>query len=235
MNALAKSSRLVRNRSLAVKAAAWMVAAFVFAVVGLAIEKDPVKQSTARLKAYERTHKVQSAQQGGAGGGEKGAPEATGSAPVKVRGVEGKDTQLPAGATPNEVARAKVPKGFRADDTGVLRLFAATLGSRGRVGQKRNRLVSASCRAGRCEIVYVPDGPGVGRVIETQGPLWNGLATDPRWRSAKITALPVKKGSRHKVVGARTSITCDRRGLARVGKWGIESTPKIRRFCRVGA
>jgi hypothetical protein len=72
-------------------------------------------------------------------------------------------------------------------------------------------------------------------VIETQGPLWAGLSGDPRWRSAKITALPVKKGSHHRVVGHRASIACTRGGLARVGKWGVESTPKIRRFCRVGA
>jgi hypothetical protein len=92
--------------------------------------------------------------------------------------------------------------------------------------------VSVSCHAGRCQIVYVPDGPGVGRVIETQGPLWGGLLSDKDWRSATITALPVKRG--HKTVGTRTSITCTREGVLRVGKWGIQSTPKIRRFCQVG-
>lgn len=235
MNALAKSAEAWRGRPLPVKAAAWMVVAFVLAVVGLAIEKDPVKESTARLKAYERQHGIQSAQQGGRGTGGKGAPETIGSAPVGVPGTEGADKQLAAGATPSEVAGVKLPKGIRADAAGVRRLFAATLGSRGRVGQTQNRLVSASCRAGRCQIVYVPDGPGVGRVIETQGPLWGGLLSDPRWRSATIVALPVKRGKGHKAVGARTAITCARPGLAHVGRWGVQSTPKIRRFCRVGA
>jgi hypothetical protein len=233
VSALAKSSRAFRDRPLPVKAAAWMMAAFVFAVVGLAIEKDPVKESTARLNAYEREHGLQSAQRGGADAGGKGGPEVVGSAPVGVPGTEGTDKQLAAGATPSEVAGVKLPKGIRANNAGVRRLFAATLGSRGRVGQTQNKLVSVSCGAGRCEITYVPDGPGVGRVIETQGPLWGGLLSDPRWRSATITALPVKRGNGAKTVGGRTSITCTRGDVARVGRWGIQSTPTIRRLCRV--
>src|SRR3954452_6799525 len=178
MNALAKSSRAFNGASLPVKASAWMLAAFVFAVVGLSLEQDPVKRSNDQLRAYERAHHIESAQQGGRGAGSKGAPEESGAAPVGVPGTEGADKQLAAGATPSEVAGAKIPKGVRADDAGVRKLFAATLGSRGRAGQHQNRFVGARCTSGRCAITYVPDGPGVGRVIETQGPLWAGLASD---------------------------------------------------------
>jgi hypothetical protein len=229
VTAVAKPSRAFRNLPLFAKAAIWMAGAFIFAVVGLAIEKDPVKQSTARLKAYERANGIQSTQQGGRGGGGKGAPETSGAAPVNV---EGKDVQLAAGATPAEVAGRPLPEKITADGPGVRRLFDATLGSRGRTGQTPSRLVSARCSAGACAIVYVPDGPGVGRVMETQGPLWGGLLSDLSWRSATITALPVKRGS--KTVGARTTVSCTRSDVQRVGKWGIQATPKIRRFCRVG-
>ena len=231
MSALANASQAYRGLSLPVKATAWMVAAFVFAVVGLTIEKDPVKQSTARLKAYEREHGIQSTQRGGADSGGKGAPETAGSAPVGVPGTEGKDKQLPAGSEPTEVAGTSLPAGITATNAGVRKLFAATLGSRGRVGQTENRLVSVSCRSAVCRIEYVPDGPGVGRVLETQGPLWGGLLSDPKWRSATIVALPVKRGS--KTVGGRTTIACTRDDVKKVGRWGIQSSPKIRRFCRV--
>jgi hypothetical protein len=232
VNAVAKSRAAYRGAPLALKALAWGIGAVVFAVIGLSLEPDAVKQSNARLRAYERSHHIESAQQGGRGGGGGGgaAPETSGAAPTKV---EGADKQLAAGATPTEISATKIPKGLKADDAGVRKLFAATLGSRGRTGQHQNRFVSAKCGSGHCDITYVPDGPGVGRVIETQGPLWAGLASDKGWRSAKIVALPVKKGSNRHAVGHKTSITCDRAGLARVGKWGIESTPKIRRFCRI--
>ncbi len=235
MNALAKAPAAFRRLPFGARATVWLLGAIVFAIVGLSLEQDPVKRSEAQLQAYERSHKIESAQQGGRAAGGKGAPEEAGAAPVRVPGTEGKDVQLKAGATPSEIADAKIPKGIRADDAGVRRLFAATLGRKGRAGQTENRLVGASCGSGRCRIVYVPDGPGVGRVIETQGPLWAGLASDPAWRSATITALPVTRGKGNKTVGHRTSITCTTAGLARVGKWGVESTPKIRRFCRVAA
>jgi hypothetical protein len=220
-----------RGLSFPVKAMGWLVAAFVFAVVGLAIEKDPVKQSNDKLRAYEREHGVQSAQQGGRDAGGKGAPETAGAAPVGVKGAEGVDKQLAAGSTPTEVAGRSLPAGITATNAGVRKLFDSTLGSRGRVGQTQNRLVSVSCKNEVCRISYVPDGPGVGRVMETQGPLWGGLLSDSKWRSATIVALPVKRGS--KVVGGKTSIACTRQDVARVGRWGIQSTPKIRRFCEV--
>jgi hypothetical protein len=150
-----------------------------------------------------------------------------------VPGAEGKDVQLGAGATPSEVAGGKLPSGIKADDAGVKRLFAATLGRRGRTGQTTNTLKSVKCAAGNCDISYIPAGPGVGRVLETQGPLWGGLLSDPAWRSATITALPVTRGSGGKKVGAQTSISCSRQDVGKVGRWGIQSTPKIRRFCRV--
>jgi hypothetical protein len=231
VTALANVSQAYRGLSLPVKAAAWMVAAFVFAVVGLSIEKDPVKQSTAQLKTYERQHGIQSAQRGGADAGGKGAPETAGSAPVGVPGTEGADKQLAAGSTPTEVAGTSLPAGVKATNSGVRRLFAATLGSRGRTGQTQNRLVGVSCRSEVCQIRYVPDGPGVGRVLETQGPLWGGLLSDKRWRSATIIALPVKRGS--KTVGGQTSITCTRQDVIKVGRWGIQATPKIRQSCDV--
>jgi hypothetical protein len=231
VSALADAQQAYRGLSFPVKATAWLIAAFVFAVVGLAIEKDPVKQSTEKLHAYESEHGIQSAQQGGGDAGGKGAPETSGAAPVGVPGAEGKDTQLAAGATPTEVAGTSLPTGVKATNSGVRRLFDATLGSRGRVGQTQNTLTSVSCHAGVCRISYVPDGPGVGRVMETQGPLWGGLLSDKRWRSATIVALPVKRGS--KTVGGRTTVTCTRDEVVKVGRWGIQATPKIRRFCKV--
>lgn len=231
MSALANASQAYRGLSFPAKAAGWMVAAFLFAVVGLAIEKDPVAQSTAKLKAYESEHHIQSAQQGGRGGGGTGAPETAGAAPVGVPGTEGADKQLAAGSTPTEVAGTSLPAGITATNSGVRKLFAATLGSRGRTGQTENRLVGVSCKNEVCQIRYVPDGPGVGRVLETQGPLWGGLLSDKRWRSATIVAEPVKRGS--KTVGGRTTITCTRQDVVRVGRWGIQATPKIRRFCKV--
>ncbi len=232
MNAIGNASAAVRGLSFPVKATAWIVGAIVFAIVGLSLEKDPVKQSTARLNAYEKQHGIQSAQQGGGSAGGKGAPETSGAAPVGVPGTEGQDKQLSAGSVPSELTGERIPKGVTATDAGVRKLFAATLGSRGRVGQTTNTLKSVSCHAGACNITYIPDGPGVGRVIETQGSLWAGLLSDPKWRSATIVALPVKRGHGN-AVGSKTSIACTRAQVGKVGRWGIQSTPKIRRFCRV--
>jgi hypothetical protein len=232
VNAVAKSRAAYRSVPLGLKALGWGIFAVIFAVVGLSLEPDAVKQSNDRLAAYERSHHIESAQKGGRGGGGGGgaAPETSGAAPTRVEGV---DKQLGAGATPTEIANTKIPKGVKADSAGVRKLFAATLGSRGRTGQHQNTFVSAKCSGGNCKITYVPDGPGVGRVIETQGPLWGGLASDKQWRSATIIALPVKRGKQKHAVGHPTTITCDRAAIGKVGKWGIESTPKIRRFCQV--
>jgi hypothetical protein len=232
VSSFGNASAAIRGLSFPVKATAWILGAIVFAIVGLSLEQDPVKQSTARLKAYESQHHIQSAQQGGGSAGGKGAPETSGAAPVGVPGTEGKDKQLSAGSVPSELTGERIPKGITATDAGVRKLFAATLGSRGRAGQTTNTLKSVSCRAETCKISYVPDGPGVGRVIETQGSMWAGLLSDRKWRSATIVALPVTRGH-GKQVGATTTIACTRAGVLKVGKWGIQSTPKIRRFCRV--
>jgi hypothetical protein len=201
------------------RAVAWFAAALVFAIVGLAIEKDPVNESNARLDSYLRAHPE-------AASTPRARPPATGK-------VEGKDAQLPAGATPSEIVRAKLPANFTADDAGVRQLFAATMGGRGRTGQKQNVLRSVQCTGGNCKITYVPDGPGRGRIMETQGVLWAGLATDASWRSATITAVPGKR--RKGADGRAFSISCTRADLKAIGEWGVQSTPRIRRFCDVGA
>jgi hypothetical protein len=223
--------RSFRGRSLLTQATAWFVFAVLFAVIGLTLEKDPVKQSNARLADYERTHHIQSAVQGAAPAGGKGAPEESGSAPVQV-GQEGADQQLAAGATPTEVS-SKVPKDFKATSGGVRALFNTTLGGRGRAGLLHNELIAVSCAGGTCKITYRPDGPGVGRVIETQGPLWTALLTDPSFKTATVTALPAKHGNGKPRKGPNVVITCTREAITKVGKWGVQATPKIRRFCTV--
>jgi hypothetical protein len=203
----------------ATRAVAWFAAALVVAIVGLASETDPVNDSKARLDSYLRVHPQAS------------ATPRTGPPPSGK--VEGKDAQLPAGATPSEIARAKLPAGFKADEAGLRQLFAATIGGRGRTGQKQNILRSVQCSGGNCRLTYVPDGPGRGRIMETQGVLWAGLATDPDWRSATITAVPGKR--RKGADGRPFSISCTRSDLKAIGEWGVQSTPRIRRFCQVGA
>jgi hypothetical protein len=231
MDSLRQGWRWFRSLSVLAQATAWIVFAIVFAVVGMSIEKDPVKQSNERLAAYEKAHGIESATQGSKAAGEKGAPEEQNSAPVQV-GQEGQDTQLAAGATPNEVAAAAI-KNFKANTGGVRNLFEQTIGNRGRAGLRQNKLLKAKCTGGNCTITYRPDGPGIGRVIETQGPLWDTFITDPRWKSTTITAVPALHGNGKPRKGPNIVISCTRAGVAKVGKWGIQATPKIRRFCSV--
>ncbi|MFL5514879.1 MAG: hypothetical protein ACJ8DJ_01905, partial [Gemmatimonadales bacterium] len=77
MKAVAQSRKAYRSAPLALKALGWGIFAVVFAIVGLSLEPDAVKQSNKRLAAYERSHHIESAQQGGRGGGGGGgaAPE----------------------------------------------------------------------------------------------------------------------------------------------------------------
>jgi hypothetical protein len=196
------------------RAAAVILAAFVVAVIALALEGDPVAESNQRLRDYYQ---------------EKGIDrEAERNPGAVATGQEGPDAQLPAGATPGELADRALPASVDATDEGVRSLFAATLGGRGRGGQAKNELVSVSCTGGTCEISYHPDGPGLGRVIESQGPLWRGLVKDPNFAKATIISTPAKGRG-----GAKVSISCTRDAVAKVGTWGVQATPAIRRNCEV--
>jgi hypothetical protein len=205
----------MRRSSYLARSAAALVAVFLFAVIGLAIEGDPVAESRERLSDYYKEKGIDPR-------AEQDRAEEAGP------GEEGADPQLGAGAAPAEVSDAEIPATVEATSEGVRALFDATIGGRGRGGHNKNELVDASCRGGVCEIEYHPDGPGVGRVIETQGPLWTGLVKAAEFEEATITATPAKgKG------GAKVVITCTRDALDKIGPWGVQSTPAIRRNCDV--
>src|SRR3954463_3110676 len=102
MDSLRGGWRWFRGLSFLAQGTAWFVFAVVFAVVGLSLESDPVKQSNKRLAAYDRANHGPAAQQGGGDAGAKGGPQEQSAAPVQV-GQEGQDKQLAAGATPSEV------------------------------------------------------------------------------------------------------------------------------------
>src|SRR5205085_5487035 len=97
------------------------------------------KNSTQRLAAYDASHGIQAAQQGGGDAGAKGGPSDQTAAPVQV-GKAGKDTQIPAGATPAELGTVNIAH-FKANEGSVRQLFKATLGARGRAGLQRNQLI----------------------------------------------------------------------------------------------
>jgi hypothetical protein len=84
----------------------------------------------------------------------------------------------------------------------------------------------------------VPDGPGLGRLIEAQGPIWTTLPKDPRWKAATILALPggpdvAGKGGAKRKGPPAVSISCTREDVAKVGAWGIQSAPRIKQLCAV--
>jgi hypothetical protein len=161
--------------------------------------------------------------------------------------TEGVDAQLQAGVTAHEVKNAKLGKNFRADAAGVKKLFNLTLGKRGRAGLNTNTLISVKCANGACQIRYIPDGPGAGRVLESQGPLWRGLLTDRAWRSATVVALrggpdlyavggqeAAAKGGPTARSAPLVSVTCTRDDVRKVGIWGIQSSPRIKTYCTFG-
>jgi hypothetical protein len=167
--------------------------------------------------------------------------------PARPARTEGVDTQLQAGVTAPEVKNVKLDKNFRADEAGVKKLFSLTLGKRGRTGLNSNTLISAKCADGSCVIRYIPDGPGAGRVLESQGPLWRGLLTDRAWHSATVVALrggPDLYGVGDQEAAAKggptansapiVSVTCTRDDVRKVGVWGIQSSPRIKTFCKFG-
>jgi hypothetical protein len=219
-----------RTRSLALQIAAWAVVAVVVAVVGLTLEQSPPTQNA-----------FTGIPDNGPGAGSAAA--ATGTVTnAGGPGLEGADAQLPRGAIPNEVGRVSVSH-FRATTQSVTQLFNEVLGGRGRAGLNANQLLHASCSHGSCTIDYIPDGPGAGRIIESQGPIWEVLAKDPTWRVATITAStggPDIVG-RGKGGGPPAGhgppavfLRCTRAAVLAIGTWGIESAPKIQSLCQSG-
>jgi hypothetical protein len=219
-----------------VQAGVWVAIGILVAVIGLSLEKNPVKQSQ-QLAAREHVQVNRS---------RTPKPKFVGGhLPRPAKGPI--DPQLQAGATPKEVKRFKgVAKNFHATTASLTKLFDATLGSRGRYGLNANKLISAKCDAGKCNLQYIPDGPGAGRVLETQGPIWSVLIQDPKWKEATISAVPGGPDIRSrggKPTGGgppagkgpgTTSITCDRAGVIKVGVWGIQAAPRIKQFCKIG-
>jgi hypothetical protein len=217
-----------RSRALPLQIGAWALVAVAVAVIGLALEQRPPNQN-----AFS-------------GLPDSGAA-ANGAAPTVVNqggpGREGTDVQLPAGAVPTEVGGVSVAH-FRATSTSVARLFNETLGHRGRAGLNSNQLLSATCTAaGVCSIKYVPDGPGAGRIIESQGPIWETLIKDPKWRAATITATvggPDLAGRGGGPGGHAHGgppgvvLSCTRQAVAQIPVWGIEAAPKIQALCQFG-
>jgi hypothetical protein len=205
---------------------AWLGLAVVVAVIGLSIEQRPPNNSP-----------LAQAPDTGGGGTVGSGPRVTNSG-----GPEGADVQQVAGAQHVEVGSAKVGKSFRATSASVTRLFNETLNARGRAGLNANQLISANCTNGNCVIKYVPDGPGAGRIIEAQGPIWEALLKDPTWRSATMEAVPGGPDLRGRGHGGpppgagppAVVISCTRQQAAAVGVWATQSAPRITQLCSVG-
>lgn len=175
-------------------------------------------------------------------------PPVGGTAPQPTPG-EDIDPQRDRGALPPEVAAYRPKKGFRADEDGVRMLFRKTLGGRGRGGLNKNHLVDVRCADGACLIEYIPDGPGAGRVLEAQGPLWRGLLVDPRWRRATVVALRggpdvyAFESQREAAAAKRPAkagppvvrMTCSRDDVAKVGRWGADAAAKAAGVCEIAA
>jgi len=219
--------RWFRSRSLAIQLAAWAAVAVGVAVGGLAIEQRPPNNSP-----YAQAPDV-----GGSG-------SVGGQVVTNAGGPEGADVQQQAGATHVEVGAVKVGPNFRATTQSVTRVFNVALNNRGRQGLNANQLISVNCANGNCMIKYVPDGPGAGRIIEAQGPIWESLLKDPTWKSATIEALPGGPDIRGRgpqgggpPPGAgppAVVISCTRAQALAVGVWGVQSGPRIEQICSVG-
>jgi hypothetical protein len=218
--------RWFRSRPLPLQLTGWAAIAVVVAVVGLAIEQKPPNNNP-----YAQAPDV-------GGGGSVGGQVVTNSG-----GPEGADVQQQAGATHVEIGAGKVGAHFQATTQSVTRLFNQTLNARGRAGLNANQLISANCVNGNCVIKYVPDGPGAGRIIEAQGPIWEALLKDPAWKSATIAALPGgpdiagrgRRGGPPPGAGPpAVVITCTRAQAQAVGVWGVQSGPRIQQLCSVG-
>ncbi len=215
--------RWFRARPLVAQIAAWSALAVAVAVVGLALEQSPPTNNPFA---------------GIADNGPGSTPQSSGVTNQGGPGREGTDIQLRRGAIPTEIGHVSVNK-FRATTRSVRQLFNETLGSRGRSGLNTNQLLSASCSHGNCKINYVPDGPGAGRIIESQGPIWAVLAKDPGWRMATITAStggPDVQGRGAHGHGGPPAVflRCTRQAVLSVGTWGIEAAPKIQQLCQFG-
>jgi hypothetical protein len=207
--------------------------AVVVAAVGLTIEQQPPTRN-----AYNSTSPNAGADVP-TGAGKNGGGTVTNSG-----GPEGADRQLPTGSRPTEVGSIKVPKNFRATTASVTQIFNGAFSGRGRAGLNVNQLVSASCSNGSCVVKYVPDGPGAGRIIEGQGPIWGALLKDPTWQSATLIAetggpdIRGRGGSGGGPPPGRgggppaVQISCTRAAVAAVGVWGIQSAPRIKQLCR---
>jgi hypothetical protein len=209
---------------------AWAVIAVIVAVVGLAIEQRPPNNSP-----------LASAPDTGGGSSVGGGVVSNNSG-----GVEGADVQQAAGARHYEVGGVTVGKNFRATSASVARLFNQALNNRGRAGLNANQLISATCSNGNCVIKYVPDGPGAGRIIEAQGPIWEALLKDPNWKSATMETQPggpdlVGRGGPPRHGGPPAGhgppavvISCTRQQVIQVGVWATQSAPRITQLCQVG-
>lgn len=244
-----------RSRPLALQVAAWAAVAVVIAVVGLAIEQQPPNNSP--LASTPDNGPVSGA--GGAVGGgsgsaagaaaanpgaENGVPGVQSPTVTNAAGVEGTDVQQAAGATHVEIGAVNVGKNFRATSASLRNVFDQAMNNRGRTGLNANQLISAKCAAGHCDLSFVPDGPGAGRILEEQGPIWETLLKDPTWKSATISALPggpdiAGRGAHGGPARAHGGppavvVSCTRQQVIQIGVWGVQSGPRITQICSVG-
>jgi hypothetical protein len=231
MNGVRTGWRWFRARPLPLQMVAWSVLAIIVAAVGLAIEQRPPSNSS--LASAPDT--------GGGSSVGSGAVVSNNSG-----GVEGADVQQKTGARHYEVGGVKVGKNFTATNASVARVFNEALNNRGRAGLNANQLISVNCAAGNCVIKYVPDGPGAGRIIEAQGPIWEALLKDPNWKSATMETQPggpdlLGRGGPPRRGGGpppghgppAVIISCTRSQVVAVGVWATQSAPRITRLCRV--
>jgi hypothetical protein len=165
---------------------------------------------------------------GPTGGGPPGGAQAPGSAQSE----------------PDEVPDVRAPEGFQATTPQVTAFFNRALGGRGRAALDANQLLAVRCADGECLIEYIPDGPGLGHILEAQGVVWRALLEDPGWRAATMTAYPgdVRPREHGGPPRRRTrggppllSVGCTRADVERIGAsaWAAQNAPQVREHCRV--
>jgi hypothetical protein len=133
-----------------------------------------------------------------------------------------------------------VPRDLSETSERVARTFERRIVPTGRRGLIKPKLQSVRCAAGSCVVKYRADGPGTGRVLESQGPLWHELFSNPRVHDATLIA-DVGGRDVHGLGLGRPGgtppvvVRCDRKELSRIRRIGVGSAPDVKALCKVEA
>jgi hypothetical protein len=119
----------------------------------------------------------------------------------------------------------------------VRRIFSRTVARGSRAGLLTAKLRRIECTGGACEMEYLSDGPGAGKIIESQGAIWRELFSNPRVKQATVIADPggpdLAAGQQQ---GAQPVIVhCDRSALNTIRDIGRNAGPWVKRECAVSA